>query len=197
MNFGPDTSSMVAAFSAQFESDSKGGYLYRHGEQGAAIPVTAAERDRFVATFERQSRRWLLGLLVATTAAIIATVIIATALHLNQASRNVTIAAMVVVLVAAILMWSYRAYDMPRRALASRASTGIVRSREEARKIARKRQSWGQILGVFTTVVMIVAAQALRHDVLHGWGRLWLLFLAFGIVGSGYAAIRKWQAQIG
>ena len=74
---------MVAAFAAQFESDGKAGYLYRHSERGGAIPVSAVERDAFVATYDRQWRRSLIGLVVVTIAAIVAEVLVGMALHLG------------------------------------------------------------------------------------------------------------------
>ncbi|MDB5706847.1 MAG: hypothetical protein JWN66_3963 [Sphingomonas bacterium] len=188
---------MVAAFAAQFESDGKGGYLYRDSERGAAIPVSAIERDAFVATYDRQSRRSLIGLTVVTIAAIVAGVLVGMALHLGTLLQGVAFAVSMVAIVTAIMVMTHRTYGAPRRALAGRASVGVERSRREARDIARARQSWGQILGVFAGFVGSFAAPALRYDALHGWGRLWLLLLAFGVMACGYAAIRKWQIQAG
>ena len=197
MRFGLNNQGMVDTFAAQFESDGKGGYLYRRYGRGAAIRVSAAERDSFVATFGRQSRWWFVGLAVATVAGIIALALIGAALHFGEVAQYVSIGAMISVFVTAILVLTFRAYDVPRQALTGRKSTGADRSHEEAREIARARQSWGQILGVFVTFVIAFAAQTLRYDVLHGWGRLWLLFLVFGVMACGYAAIRKLQTQVG
>src|SRR5689334_3715417 len=58
------TSEAMSAFDAdqlfadQFEPQADGSYLYRKSSRGAPIPVTAAERDGFVASFAR-SRTWL------------------------------------------------------------------------------------------------------------------------------------------
>jgi len=197
MIFGPNNEAMVDTFAAQFEDDGKGGYLYRRYGRGAAIPVSAAERDAFVATFDRRSRWWMIGLMVAAVTGIVAAALVGTAMHLGAVATYVGIGAMVTVLVAAILMMTHRTYDGPRQALASRASIGAERSPKEAREIARARQSWAQILIVFVIIMVQFAVVALRYDVLHGSGRLWLLYPAFGVMACGYAAIRKWQIQAG
>lgn len=197
MILGPNNEAMVDTFAAQFENDGKGGYLYRCYGRGAAIPVSAAERDAFIATFDHRSRWWMIGLTVAAVTGIVAAILIGTAVHLGEVATYVGIGATVTVLVAAILMMTHRTYDGPRQALAGRASIGAERSREEAQVIARARQSWGEILVAFVTILVAFTALALRYDVLHGWGRLWLLFPVFGVMACGYAAIRKWQSKVG
>lgn len=197
MRFGVDTSGMVDTFAAQFESDGKGSYLYRRYGRGAAILVSAAERDDFVATFTRQSRWWLTALAIATVAILVSFAFVGVALHLGDVAQYVGVATMLAACLATMAVLVSRAYDAPRRALTGRQATGVVRRREEAQRIARARQSWADILVVFVVFIAVLVVSALRYDLWHGWGRLWWFYFAFGMGACGFGAIRKWRAGTG
>lgn len=198
MMFGSGTRQMVDTFAAQFESDDRQGYLYRRYGRGAGIPVSAAERDAFVADYRRGIRWWFVGFGGATVFAILVLTFIGLRFDLDARLPAYTMPILVVVLLTVAIMATVRrAYDAPRRALEARAPVGPERSDEEAKAIAIARQSWWQIFGVFAGMLLLVGEQALGHDVLHGWGRLWLLLLAFGVAATSYAAVRKWQHQVG
>ncbi|HSI17161.1 MAG TPA: hypothetical protein VK980_05285 [Sphingomonas sp.] len=188
---------MIDSFAAQFESDGKGGYLYRHYGRGAGTPVSAPERKAFIRIYGLESRWLLPGVAIGTVIVIVANVFFYVALQLHgEAPAYLGMIGGTGIIMAAVLMANKRSYDAPRRDLAGRASVGPERSRSEATAIAVARQSWGQLLVGFVVIAGGLAMQALNHDVLHGWGRLWWLFFALGAAAIGYAAIRKWRSQI-
>ena len=197
MMFGSNEG-MVENFATQFESDGKEGYLYRYYGRGVATPVGAAERDAFIAAYRRGSR-WRLNIFgVAMLFAIFGFVVLQVALGLGSGPvTNIALVSIMLLGAAAFLLADYRGYGAPARARAGRASVGRERSREEAKAIAIARQSWGQIFSACAGLVALFGAQALRHDVLHGWERLWLVGLAAGVVGMIYVIVRKWQMQVG
>src|ERR1700681_1582256 len=51
-------------FAAQFEPEGEG-YIYRTHTVGEPIPVSAADRDRYVANFERFTRQGFWAILIA------------------------------------------------------------------------------------------------------------------------------------
>ena len=188
----------VDAFATQFESDGKQGYLYRRNGRGAGIPVSAVERDAFVRTYRRQFW-WLFGgFLVATIIAIVTVTLVGIHFHLGDVLPGFAgPIAFTVILSMGVILAVRHANNAPHRALAGRASVGPERSGEEAREIALARQSWAQIFGILAGFLVAFAHEASRQDVLHGWARLWLVFLALGVGASLYAAVRKWQRQVG
>lgn len=188
---------MVDGFATQFESDGEGGYLYRQYGCGAGTPVSAAERKAFIKIYGLESRWLLPGVAIGTVIVILANVFLDVALQLHgEAPAYLGMIAGMGIIIAAFLIANKRSYDAPRRDLAGRASAGPERSRSEATAIAVARQSWGQLFALFVVIAGGLAMQTLRHDVMHGWGRLWWLFFAFGASAIGYAAIRKWRNQI-
>ena len=188
---------MIDGFAAQFERDGEEGYFYRHYGRGVGTPVSAPERKAFIKIYGLESRWLLPGVAIGTVIVILANVFLDAALQLHgEAPAYLGMIAGMGIIIAALLIANKRSYDAPRRKLAGRAAIGPERSRSEATAIAVARQSWGQLLVGFVVIAGGLAMQALNHDVLHGWGRLWWLFFAFGAAAIGYAAIRKWRNQV-
>lgn len=196
--FGSHEQRMIDAFTTQFESDGRQGYLYRYSGRGRGIPVSATERDAFVDAYRSGNRRNLIVTAMGACLAIVSGVALEMAFHLvDRPLGNVALGGPIAILIASIAATAMRSYNAPRRALAGRAGVGEDRSRETAKAIAVARQSWGQIFGAIAPVFGIFAVQAMKYDVLHGWYRLWWLLPALGAFGGGYAAIRKWRSAAG
>jgi hypothetical protein len=196
--FRATTQRMIGAFATQFESDGALGYLYRHGGRGAGIPVSQPERKAFINIYGLESR-WLFNRFLVGTVILFFVFLV---LRMGFDLRADLPAYLVLMGGFGLLLAAYsfvhrRIYDAPCRALADRASVGPERSREEAKAMAVARQSWKEILVGLPIFVGGFALQALTHDVLHGWGRVWWLFLALGLGATGSAALRKWRNQIG
>jgi len=188
---------MVDGFATQFESDGKGGYLYRHYGRGAGIPVSAAERKAFIKIYGLESRWLLPKVLIGTVILMLANAFIGAAFHLRgDVSALFGLIPGMVIMMLAVFLPNKRSYDAPRTVLAARAAVGPERSRREATAIAVARQSWGQLFVLFVVIAGGLAMQTISYDVLHGWGRLWWFFFALGTAAMGYAAIRKWRNQI-
>lgn len=195
--FGSQIEPIIESFAAQFEGDGDRGYIYRHRGWGAGVGVSQAEYQGFVAEYRRQVRRWFVGLGVFTVAAILGFAAMQTMLRLASGTTQAALIATILIVSAVAVGGTMYAREAPRRALTDRKAVGAERSREEANAIAIARQSWVQIATYFVGTIIVFAVEAHKHDILHGWYRLWWLFLAFGAVCCGYAALRKWRNPLG
>lgn len=60
------TDQLRRSFGDQFEPTGSGQFLYRKNQKGAPIPVTADERDRFIADYSRRIRYSTWGMFAVT-----------------------------------------------------------------------------------------------------------------------------------
>jgi len=57
------------------------------------------------------------------------------------------------------------------------------------------RMTYGQLGIAVLAAAALVWNQSTKHDVLHGWGILWLVFAAALVVGAAVQAYRKWRYE--
>lgn len=186
--------SAVTSFSEQFEPDGEA-FVFRSRRRGAAIPVSAVEREAFVADF-RRSFIWLTwGYTGALMAVLVLLAIFVPAL-LDESNQlwifGVVIASVIPVLIVNHLLW-----DAPLRQLGRRPTVGKERSRSEAKRLFLSELGWGQLLASWAFIPITFIFSSSRWDIWHGWGRLWLVFI--GVVAGVllYQMFRKWQIGAG
>ena len=185
---------LYALFADQFEREGAG-FLYRKSQKGPPIPVTPAEREAFAAAFRRQLRILMIVMAIGPLALIGG--LVASGLNPDGEAEPLWIGGIaggicITIFVAVFWIWS-----APARALARRAAVGAERSGAEMRRIKLASLSYGNLASVAGAGVLYVGSRALSGDVLHGWGRLWLV-LGAALVGlAALQAFRKWRMERG
>jgi hypothetical protein len=111
MSQKPTSSLHPNAFEAQFQPHGDG-FLYRKARKGDPIPVTRAERDGFIAAYERR-QKFLIGGLVA---ALLGWSLFITTHKIASYWEYVVMA----ILMAAAVVQNSRAWNAPARALKGR-----------------------------------------------------------------------------
>lgn len=177
-------------FVAQFAPEGAG-FVYRRFQVGAAYRATAAERDAFVADFDRRQRRrkWVfIALLIAMMVGFVALVLLF--------ARNATSDALTVGFIAAVIaagavfaVSSMRDYTAPARALAERTPISDALSTEERRTVALSNLTWGKL----ATAAALMGMLILRGYPFGGWNKLWFVLAGAGFLMVAVQAFRKWQ----
>ena len=176
-------------FSDQFEPDGAG-FLYRKGMKGAPIRVAEAERDAFVSTFNRRLRYAAWSIVPATLLLIGLFVVLVP--DVDSTAAQVAVYVGIALILAPFLLVYYWAWNAPARVLERRPVAGEARTRDEVRRLMFAKMTYGQLGLAAAGGVLLVWKVSARHDVLHGWGALWLVFAGLLIVVAAIQACRKW-----
>jgi hypothetical protein len=159
-------------FADQF-TPSGTGYIYRKSGRGEAIRVTAAERDDFVSGFERALRRSTWGIAAATMSLILILALLSNGGAGDRGQLPITIG--VGGIVAIFLGVHHWMWSRPARDLARRAVVGRALDRDEARRMALAKVSYGQLAMAAVMGGIMGWNHATGPDGLQGWSRLWLI----------------------
>lgn len=181
-------------FADQFQPDGSG-FLYRKSSKGAAIKVSAAERDAFVAGFNRKLRNSIWGILAATM--LLIGVLVVLLPDVRGTAGQVSIYAGVFAIVGIFMLVYYSAWNEPMRQLDRRPITQAALTREEARRVGLAKLSYGQLCFAVVAALALVFRQSGEHDVTQGWGLLWPIFAGLLILGAAWQALRKWRSERG
>ncbi len=176
-------------FADKFEADDLG-LLYRKSPKSAPIRVTAAERDRFITTFNRRLRYMTWAILPATLVLIGLLVVLVPDVHSIEA--DVGIWAGLGVMVTAFLTGLFWAQNEPARELERRPIAAAARTPDEVRALMFSQMQYRQLGLAALCAPLLVWMASAKFDVLHGWGVLWLAFAASIVLGASVQAIRKW-----
>jgi hypothetical protein len=176
---------------ARFEADGPG-FLYRSKPTAPPIRVSAAERDELLALVGRRLRWLYWGMMAAIVVVIGGYFAIAVRLNLDLSEPTV-FAAMGAVFVAYMSGWRW-IWTTPRRMFEGRVAAGAGRTRDEARQAAIAKMTWSRLGGAALILGLAIGRTILlREDVLHGWGRLWLVLFAAGFGVLAFGVYRKWR----
>jgi hypothetical protein len=161
--------------------------------KGAPVRVTEAEREAFVSAYNRRLRyaMWpipfvtvlLIGMLVWFAPDTRGT----TGQWIMWPGICLAIAPSL-----GIMRWAWTA---PVRELKLRTPSGPARNRDEVRRIAFSRMSYQQLGVAAVGVGLLVLKVSAHQDVLHGWGRLWLVAAGSLIALTCLQAVRKWKHE--
>lgn len=168
-------------------------FLYRKSSKGAAIMVSAAERDAFVAAFNRKLRYSTWGILAATL--LLIGILVVVIPDVRSTAGQVSIYAGVFAIMGIFMLAYYSAWNEPLRQLDRRPITQAALSREEARRVGLAKITYGQLCFAVVAALALVFRQSGEHDVTHGWGLLWSIFAGLLILGAAYQAFRKWRSE--
>lgn len=178
-------------FTEQFEPDGDG-YLYRKHRRGAPIRVTKAERDQFVAEFERRVPYALGGSILASMLVILAPLVLFPSILESDFQIIVVGAAVILSFVPFILVMS-QLLSNPARALNNRLTSGAPRTRAELSRLLRAKQTYGEIAAVAIAAPFPLLQVDWGNDLFTGSNLAWLAFSAFLVAAVIFALWRKWK----
>ena len=190
--FGSHFSTLVDAFAKRFEPES-GDYMFRSTLAAPGIRVSAAERNRFVADYERGLKRGLWTAMAVMVVGVLA--VVPAAADNPDLVLGPIISAALILPGVAFVGWSMRLRKAPDRALAGRTASTCGRSKEEARRLALKSVTWGRLALVPVGAAFILVRANAKGTLLVGWNRLWVAFAALLLVLAAVQAVRKWLAE--
>jgi len=170
----------IELFRVQFAPDGDG-YLYRRGRKGAAIRVSSGEYQEFVDTFARASRRLRWGFAGGIFLIILVDSIwsVSTGVDVDSPAGSIVLIGLILIAAIAFVWLFNRSYHRPAQILERRVPVSGELSREEFRRQWFGSMRWTTILGRLGSLLVVSVVILLDHDVMHGWGRLWLLLLGF------------------
>ncbi|MEG3145218.1 hypothetical protein U1839_11210 [Sphingomonas sp. RT2P30] len=181
------------AFAAQFTPE-RDGYVYRRGQRGPGIRVTVAERDRFVAAFDRAIVRWAWGMVLATIVTLGGLALFPISLPgpLNGAEEGVATTVLIVFFMSS--WWWIRA--APARALDRRVQIDQGVSGADFRRASLVAMPWSlPAVAALFQIALVVRVACFEPD---PWGRQQWGYYAVAAVGlTGMAALAwfKWRAS--
>lgn len=188
----PEFSHLRDLFVDQFTPD-RNNFLYRKSGKGAAIRVSAAERDAFIANFNKRIRYLSWSITVATLALI--TLFVLLSPDAESGRTQVAMYVGVGCIMAVSLTAYYWAWNQPMRDLDRRSEVAGPLDREQARRLGLSQISYGNLGFAVIAALGLVWKQSAEGDVLHGWGLLWPIFAGLIIVGVAIQAFRKWRSD--
>lgn len=180
--------SLSPGFAAQFEPDGDA-YVYRKSWKGAAVPVSAAERDAFVAAFNRSVGLQLLGVVAGLAAVIIVPIKFAFA---RGPETLVWVVVGSCVLTAIVVAVSWASWGAPARALAGRPAVAPPLSAPEARRAQLIKSPWAQLIFTGFWAVFLASRGLERTSAIAP--SVWFSMAAILFVGTAVVAWLKWRA---
>lgn len=177
-------------FARQFTTDA-GGLLYRRGQRGAAYRVTAAERDGFIADFNRGVGRLFWSALIGVIAVFALLELRPTLLPAALQPWREAIVTVATVVAVTTIWW--RLSNAPARALERRVQVALPLDGAARRRVNFAGLPWGTLaLGAGITLLLIV--QVLRQPgPLDGTAWAYIAGGAIGFVLFAVLGIIKWR----
>ncbi len=177
-------------FADQFASDAHG-CTYRKGQKGARFRVSEAERDHFIATFNKRIRYVNWSIVPATITLILLLVWLHPERDSSEENLTIWIGFGAILLpILAIYYWSWNA---PARELKDRMPESAALIKSEARALAFSKITYGQLGLAAVMGIGLVWKKSRETDVLHGWGIIWLLMGGGLVLLSAVQIFRKWR----
>jgi len=177
-------------FADQFEEDGDG-YLFRKNLKGPAVQVSADERDAFVATFNRSFTRLTWGLIATLTA--FTGMLLAWVLRTNVEHVAAPIYIGIGLMLTVFMLVSMKVWGAPERALAGRPAAAPELTKDEVKRLAMQRLTWGRLGSATATFTVALVIVSLRFNLMAGWNRLWLALAGVALAALAYRAFRKWR----
>jgi hypothetical protein len=179
-------------FADQFEPDAQG-FIYRKYMKGAPIQVNSAERDRYIATFNRYIKYASWGMFGGMLFLAVALAIYATARGIDLPDMAIYVG--IGVIFVAFMAGYYWNWNLPARELRGRGPMGEARSRAEIKQLFLAKLTYGQIAaGASAGVVLLLKAHA-SGDMFSGWNILWTGMAAAIFILSAVQVFRKWRFE--
>ena len=177
-------------FADQFTLDGRD-YIYRKSMKGAAIRVTAQERDAFIADFARRIR-YASWMLVGGTIGLIALLVFFD-FDRGTAGADIALYGGFAMMMAIFWLGYLWAWNAPVRTLERRPEVGEALTGHEARRQAFERMTYGQLgLGLLAPFFILLQVSK-DYDLFYKWNRLWLIGAGVFVLLVAVQAFRKWR----
>ena len=179
-------------FADQFEPDPQG-FVYRKYMKGAPIQISAAERDRFIDTFNRYIKYAGWGIGLGTVILILSIAFYATAadVDLPETALYMGLGAIFVAFMAGY----YWSWNLPARELRGRGKIGEARSRSEIRQLFLEKLTYGQIAAAASGGVILLLRVNASGDMFSGWNILWTGLAVALFILCAIQALHKWRFE--
>ncbi len=180
------------AFAAQFTPD-RDGHIYRHGQRGPGIRVTAAERDRFVETFDRGVIRLAWSMVLAATLLLGSLALFSIELPWPLSGHEEAVATMLLIASFMLAWWWIR--NAPVRALDRRATIDQGVPGAAYRRAMLVAMPWSiPIIAALFQVALIVRIAVFEPDPFGRQQWSYYAVAAVGLTGMAVIAWFKWRA---
>lgn len=182
---------LKASFARQFDQEGQG-FRYRKNETGPAIRISAEEQADFIAGYSRALKLSGWAMVAAIVLGGFATGFYEGA---SGTDRKVWGVGGIAVLVLAFVLFTLWARRAPDRALSERVPVAPGLSKAERKRLAFARINYDALAIGLLAVPFMLWNASLAWDVLHGWGRLWIVAgaILFGLIAV--QGFRKWQFE--
>jgi hypothetical protein len=180
-------------FADQFEGDPPG-FIYRKGQKGPPIRVSAIERDELIGTFNKRLRYATWSIVAATVALIL--VLAWLIPDADSSTAKVAIWVGIGAILLPFMVTFYWAWNAPSRDLQRRSPEGTALTKEEARALAFSKITYGQLALAAAMGAGLAWRMSLETDILHGWGLVWPIFGGGLIALAGVQAVRKFRFNL-
>ena len=190
MAFGKQSrENLRRSFALQFEPNGIG-YLYRRDRRGPALRLSVEEREDFVSGYARAVRVLSWSIVVGILAVF--GVLAAMGIEDGPVWHRIGVTAVVAVGFMAAHTWIWYA---PARVLSYRVPSAPAAPPEDRRALFFARLEYPKLaLGLVAAPFMVWSASRVT-DILHGWGRLWILAAVALILLVLIQAFRKWRYE--
>ena len=181
------------AFAAQFTPD-RDGHIYRRGQRGPGIRVTAAERDRFVENFDRGVIRLAWCLVLAATLLLGALALFSIELPWPLSGHEEGVA--MILLIASFMLAWWWIRNAPVRALERRATIDQGVPGTDYRRAMLVAMPWSiPVIAALFQVALIVRVAVFEPDPFGRQQWSYYAVAAVGLTGMAVIAWVKWRAS--
>ena len=181
------------AFAAQFTPD-RDGHIYRRGQRGPGIRVTAAERDRFVETFDRGVIRLAWSMVLAATLLLGSLALFSIELPWPLSGHEEGVAIALLLPSFMLAWWWIR--NAPMRALDRRATIDQGVPGADYRRAMLAEMPWSiPVIAALFQVALIVRVAVFEPDPFGPQQWSYYAIAIVGLTGMAVIALFKWRAR--
>jgi hypothetical protein len=181
------------AFAAQFTPD-RDGHIYRRGQRGPGIRVTAAERDRFIETFNRGVIRLAWSMVLAATLLLGSLALFSIELPWPLSGHEEGVATLLLLASFMLAWWWIR--NAPVRALERRATIDQGVAGADYRRAMLVAMPWSiPVIAALFQIGLIVRVAVFEPDPLGRQQWSYYAVAAVGLAGMAVVAWFKWRAS--
>jgi hypothetical protein len=181
------------AFAAQFTPD-RDGHIYRRGQRGPGIRVTAAERDSFVETFDRGVIRLAWSMVLAATLLLGSLGLFSIELPWPLSGHEEAVATLLLIASFMLAWWWIR--NAPVRALERRATIDQGVPGVAYRRAMLVAMPWSiTVVAALFQVALVVRVACFERDPFGRQQWSYYAVAAVGLAGMALIAWFKWWAS--
>ena len=179
-------------FADQFTEES-GRLVYRKSLIGPPVELAPAERDSFVARFNKDLGRLQFAFVAVLIIAVVGGAVAAVVWNWDVSAWEFLVP-VAVLMVPYVLIWR-RIWAAPALALAGRAVVGQQRSKDEVRREMLQKMTWGRIASGGAVSLLALWRVHWDQSLWRGDNLMWLALAVLVLAAVAVAAIRKYRAM--